>query len=49
MAKKYAPSFLGKCFQTWRSVLNTKYVQKGKDARVDFGRIPANVWNEFVE
>ncbi|RLM57767.1 hypothetical protein C2845_PM18G04380 [Panicum miliaceum] len=49
MAKKYALSLLGKYFRNWRSVLNTEYVQKVKYARVDFGRIPANVWNEFVE
>jgi hypothetical protein len=48
-AKKYALSLLEKCFRTWRSVLNIDYVQKGKDARVDFGRIPDNVWNELVE
>jgi hypothetical protein len=49
MAKKYALSLLGKCFRTWSSLLNRDYVKKGKDARVDFGRISANVWNEFVE
>jgi hypothetical protein len=40
MAKKYALSLLGKCFHTWRSV---DYVQKGKGARVDYGRIPDDI------
>jgi hypothetical protein len=43
--QKICSNLLGKCFQTWRSVLNTDYVQKGKDARVDYGR---SLWNRRI-
>ena len=41
---------LGRCFTNWRSTLNKKiYVQKGKNARDDSGKIPVDIWKEFKQ
>nr|TKW39576.1 hypothetical protein SEVIR_1G187900v2 [Setaria viridis] len=39
-ARNFAEGLLGRCFRNWRSTLNKEYVQKGKNARDDFGKIP---------
>uniref|UniRef100_K3Z0F3 Uncharacterized protein n=1 Tax=Setaria italica TaxID=4555 RepID=K3Z0F3_SETIT len=31
------------------TTLNKEYVQKGKNAREDFGRIPPEMWEEFIQ
>uniref|UniRef100_K3ZNE8 Uncharacterized protein n=1 Tax=Setaria italica TaxID=4555 RepID=K3ZNE8_SETIT len=48
-SRKFAEGLLGRCFRNWRSILNTEYVKKGKNAKDDFGRIPPNMWEEFVQ
>nr|TKW13816.1 hypothetical protein SEVIR_5G125600v2 [Setaria viridis] len=47
--RKFAEGLLGRCFRNWRSILNTDYVKKGKNARNNFGRIPLEMWEEFVQ
>ena len=47
--RTFAEGLCGRALRNWRSVLNTEYVQKGKDARAVYGNIPLAVWEEFVE
>nr|TKW02657.1 hypothetical protein SEVIR_8G254500v2 [Setaria viridis] len=48
-ARKFAEGLLGRCFRNWRSRLNVDYVKEGKDARVDYGKILAKMWEEFIQ
>nr|TKW26896.1 LOW QUALITY PROTEIN: hypothetical protein SEVIR_3G221300v2 [Setaria viridis] len=48
-AINFAEGLLRRCFRNWRSTLNKEYVQKGKNARDDFGRIPPEMWEEFIQ
>uniref|UniRef100_K3YLM1 Uncharacterized protein n=1 Tax=Setaria italica TaxID=4555 RepID=K3YLM1_SETIT len=47
-ARNFAEGLLVRCFKNWRSTLNKEYVQKGKNAREDFGRIPQEMWEEIA-
>uniref|UniRef100_K3YZC1 Uncharacterized protein n=1 Tax=Setaria italica TaxID=4555 RepID=K3YZC1_SETIT len=48
-ARKFAEDLHGRCFRNWRSILNTEYVKKDKNAWDDFSRIPPQMWKEFVQ
>ena len=48
-ARRSTMSHFGRCLRTWWGELNRKYVQKGKDGRKEYRRIPDAVWKEFVE
>ncbi|RCV17391.1 LOW QUALITY PROTEIN: hypothetical protein SETIT_3G216200v2 [Setaria italica] len=48
-AINFAEGLLGRCFKNWRSTLNKEYVQKDKNARNDFSRIPPEMWEEFIQ
>uniref|UniRef100_K4AIJ4 Transposase Tnp1/En/Spm-like domain-containing protein n=1 Tax=Setaria italica TaxID=4555 RepID=K4AIJ4_SETIT len=48
-ARKFVEGHLERCFRNWRSTLNKEHVQKGKNAREDFGRIPQEMWEEFIQ
>uniref|UniRef100_K3YL97 Ubiquitin-like protease family profile domain-containing protein n=1 Tax=Setaria italica TaxID=4555 RepID=K3YL97_SETIT len=48
-ARNFAEGLLGRCFRNWRSTLNKEYVQKGKNVRDDFGKIPTDMWEEFKQ
>jgi hypothetical protein len=39
---------LGETFYRWKSDLNTKYVQKGREPFADYGEITRAQWEEFV-
>jgi hypothetical protein len=47
--RTFAEGLCGRALRNWRSTLNTKFVQKGKDARDVYGNIPLVVWEEFVD
>jgi hypothetical protein len=47
--KHYAKKMLGETFRRWKSDLNTKYVQKGREPFVEYGEITWAQWEEFVQ
>jgi hypothetical protein len=49
IASTFAEGLCGRAHRNLRSVLNTEFVQKGKDVRALYGNIPLEVWEEFVE
>ena len=48
-ARKFAEGLCGRALRNWRSVLNTEFVKKDKDARNVYGNIPLDVLEEFKE
>jgi hypothetical protein len=47
--RTFAEGPCGRALRNWRSTLNTKFVQKGKDARDVYGNILLAVREEFIE